>query len=108
MVTKKELKEDTALSVRAAYIPEDNVIYLSHNIELNTLSFESVLIHELVHHIQNVNDINYSCRGHLEKAAYNLEIEYLIQNGIEDPYASMNLNPLSLIFITQCPSKPSK
>jgi hypothetical protein len=102
MVTKKELEEDTVFSVRAVYISEKNAIYFSNNIELNTLSFEALFIHELVHHIQNVNDVSYPCRGYLEKAAYNLEIEYLTQNGIKDPYDSMNLNRLSLIFITQC------
>ena len=102
IVTKKDIKENTIFIIQAAYIPENNILYLPHDLKLDTLSFKSILIHELVHHIQNINDISYPCDGHTEKDAYNLEMKYLIQNGIEDPYEMMDLDPLSLVLITQC------
>ena len=102
IVTKKDLKENTVFIIQAAYIPENYTIYLPHDLKLDTLLFKSILIHELVHHIQNINDVSYPCDGYIEKDAYNLEMKYLTQNGVEDPYKMISLDPLALMLITQC------
>lgn len=102
MATNSTLNEDTFFMIRASYFPETNTIYLPHDTDIDTLHFESMLLHELVHHVQNINGISYLCNGHVEKDAYTLEIEYLLQKGVKDPYEMMGLHPLTLIFITQC------
>jgi len=102
MATNSTLDEATFFRVRASYLPETNTIYLPYDANINTLHFESMLLHELVHHVQNINGISYPCNGHVEKDAYLLEVEYLLQKGVEDPYELMGLHPLTLIFLTQC------
>lgn len=63
----------------------------------------SVIIHELVHHMQFAADVPHRCFGELEKLAYETQSEYLLQNGRKDVVDEMDLSPLYLMMIYSCP-----
>jgi hypothetical protein len=61
----------------------------------------SVLVHELVHHLQNVAGLKYNCAGDREKLAYQAQSAWLRQSGksLESEFA---LDGLSLIVHSNC------
>ena len=73
-------------------------IYISKEFKKKSTkeAFNSVILHELVHHLQNqvglLND-KKSCRGRHEVQAYRLQQRYLEKHG-QDFYKSININEL--------------
>ncbi len=73
-----------ACPVLAIYTPEHR-IYLSDTVNLETLQGRSVLVHELVHHIQDLRaggpaaDCPEAARREAE--AYGAQLEYVVRNG---------------------------
>jgi Domain of unknown function (DUF6647) len=68
----------------ALYAKEQHVLYLARDIDLNTLLGRSILVHELVQHLQNMNDVHFECPEAAEAQAYQLQGEWLHEHGIKD------------------------
>ncbi|MFT5118275.1 MAG: hypothetical protein ACI9NY_001813 [Kiritimatiellia bacterium] len=68
--------------VHALYEHQKSTIFLSHKIDLTTIQGASVLLHELVHHHQNMSGAmdDYNCIQESEKLAYEVQRQYLTAN----------------------------
>ena len=75
----QELSTKFGSPVWALYDHKTSTIYLSTDVDLNTVAGVSVLLHELVHHHQNESGLieKYSCLRESEKLAYNTQKKFL-------------------------------
>jgi uncharacterized protein DUF6647 len=83
----------------ALYDKEQHALYLAYEIDLNALLGRSILVHELVHHLQTVNEVEFKCPEAAEAQAYQLQGEWLREHGIKDTssligFSEMELNSL--------------
>ena len=71
--------------VYALYAHHESTIYLADNVDVSTLQGASVLVHELVHHYQNVSGAmdGYNCARESERLAYETQKQYLQANNAE-------------------------
>ncbi len=85
VMSSQALAEKYGAPVHALYGHEQATIYLSDHVDLTTIQGASVLLHELVHHYQNVSGAmdGYSCVRESEKLAYEIQKEYLVANNAE-------------------------
>jgi hypothetical protein len=90
-------------SVEAFYLPATATIYLPKGWRTDDLRDRSMLLHELVHHMQAANHVKVSCIGALERQAYGLQFKWLRENGIEDPYGFTGLDVLTVVIAGTCP-----
>ena len=86
---------------KALYDRALHVLYLSDRLTLDAVLDRSILLHELVHHLQVFNDIEFECREEAEAQAYELQVQWLSENGVKDPYALMGI-PRQQITNLQC------
>ncbi len=65
------------------YDHDRGIIYISDGIDLDSTYGKSVVLHELVHHLQFVHKQNekVTCRKSLERLAYELQHQYLLEHG---------------------------
>lgn len=89
--------------LEAFYFPSKATIYLPDTWRPADLRDESVLVHELVHHLQAANKVRVSCPAALERQAYDLQFTWLREHGVEDPYEYTGLNVLTVIMAGTCP-----
>lgn len=95
-------------SMRAAalYMPERKTVYLPDTWQAGDLGDVSMLLHELVHHMQAESGQKMKdtgCTGGLvERPAYDAQEGFLRGAGLDDPYKAMGINKLLLFLITQC------
>jgi hypothetical protein len=76
------LREDDGLNrgpqpIYAVYDDEKRIIYLPDNWQGERPVEISVLVHELVHHLQNLGGLKYSCPQAREQAAYDAQMRWL-------------------------------
>lgn len=70
-----------AFGVYAVYDASSHTVYLHKDIEPNSPEGYSVILHELVHHVQNMNGLTSTkCPSSIEYDAYRIQLEYLRQN----------------------------
>jgi hypothetical protein len=81
--------------IRALYRQSDRTIFLRSNWDAASLNDRSELVHELVHHFQNAHDLKYGCDAEREELAYKLQMTWLRENGVQDPYEFLELNAFS-------------
>lgn len=87
--------------VVALYDPNEAEIYLPLGFDVRDPVDVSVLLHELVHHMQYEAGVGYACRGEMERVAYEAQGEYLSSVGI-DLLEAMEMNGLFLHLVTTC------
>ncbi len=80
----------------ALYAKGEKVLYLSHEIDLSTLLGRSILVHELVHHLQRENDVHFECAEAAEAQAYQLQGQWLHEHGIKDVASLMGFSEMEL------------
>jgi hypothetical protein len=61
----------------------------------------SVLIHELVHHVQNVAEIGFPCPAAREKPAFAAQAAWLERHG-SDLETAFGLDAMTLLVRTNC------
>jgi hypothetical protein len=69
--------------VIAMYESYNSTVYLLDDIDLESIEGQSILLHELVHHVQNVSgvtDKNTNCPINLEFDAYKIQMAFLEEN----------------------------
>jgi hypothetical protein len=69
--------------VVAVYEDSTRTIYLQEGWTGATAAEQSVLVHEMVHHLQNMAGLKFGCVGEREKAAYFAQDKWLQLNGLE-------------------------
>lgn len=88
----------------ALYDHIDKVVILNKDFDITTVHDQSVLFHELVHHLQYANDIDSTvkCNGELEKEAYTLQDEWLHEKYGLNVWDTIQINQLFFMLITSC------
>ncbi|MGV3633726.1 MAG: DUF6647 family protein [Pseudorhodoplanes sp.] len=88
-------------SVLALYDDVRRTIHLSEDWSGETDADMSALVHELVHHLQNMAGLTYNCAGEREQIAYQAQAAWLRQFGksLESEFA---LDGLSVIVHSNC------
>lgn len=64
-------------TVSAIYDDTSQTIYLSESWSAESSADLSVLVHEMVHHLQNLSGADYDCPGAREKPAYAAQDQWL-------------------------------
>ncbi|HWV42093.1 DUF6647 family protein [Pseudorhodoplanes sp.] len=88
--------------VRALYGRGDRIIYLRTNWDSARLADQSELVHELVHHFQNVHAMPYPCNAARETLAYELQLKWLRDQGVVDPHDLLQINDFFIIMTSVC------
>ena len=89
--------------IEALYSLKDHIIYLTEGWHPNKLGDRSKLLHELVHHLQFLNGIKATCPQESEWQAYQLQVDWLREQGVDDPLELLGINPLFIYIIAHCP-----
>ena len=87
--------------VEAFYNDTTNTIYLPRDWSGNTPAELSVLVHEMVHHLQSVAGLKYACPQEREKVAYLAQDKWLGQFGL-NLIDEFELNAMSVLVRTNC------
>jgi Domain of unknown function (DUF6647) len=87
----------------AFYSKSEHSIYLADSWNRNDLRDQSILLHELVHHLQIEDNIQFPCWGRYEAQAYELQIQWLHTQGVKDPHSLLHASKTSIETIAECP-----
>ncbi|MBP1887187.1 DUF6647 family protein [Sinorhizobium mexicanum] len=88
-------------AVVAVYDDEARTVYLPDGWTGKTPGEVSVLVHEMVHHIQNVAGLKFACPEEREKTAFEAQKRWLGLFG-SDLEAEFGLDPFTLLVRTNC------
>ncbi len=85
----------------AVYDDRSRTIYLPASWSAASPADVSVLVHEMVHHLQRFDDRTFACIEAREKPAYAAQARWLEHLGtsLEQEF---DLDPMSLLFLTKC------
>ena len=82
------------------YNLKNKKIYLRDTWDLHNPWNKSILLHELIHYVQDMNNQEFLCIQEMEKESWPLQQKYLRQyHGIE-----WDFDPLWFLMISNCPS----
>ena len=88
--------------LRALYSQPMGTVFLRKNWDAARLRDQSELLHELVHHFQNIHALKYACGAEREKLAYELQIAWLREQGVADPYEFLEINAFFVVMASVC------
>jgi hypothetical protein len=88
--------------VTGLYDRESVTVYLRDDWDAANLRSRATLLHELVHHVQDFNNVPARCRAEREQLAYKLTLEWLRQQGAPDPYAVLDTDEFSILIRSMC------
>ncbi len=88
--------------LRGLYRQSDSTLFLRSNWNADNLRDRSELVHELVHHFQHAHGLTYDCDAAREELAYDLQIAWLRENGVEDPYEFLEVNAFFVVMVSVC------
>jgi len=92
---------DKGSETLAVYDDETETIYVPQEWTGNSASDQSVLVHELVHHLQNIGRQRYECPQQREKLAYLAQDSWLAQNGSSLEQA-FGVDPFTVFVRVSC------
>jgi hypothetical protein len=87
--------------VVAVYDDSNRTIYLPEGWSAGDPANLSVLVHEMVHHLQNVAGEKYSCPQEREELAYNAQQRWLELFG-HNLESDFEIDPFTLLLSTKC------
>ncbi|MDP2618776.1 MAG: hypothetical protein Q8P46_01135 [Hyphomicrobiales bacterium] len=87
--------------VQAIYDDRSRTIYLPEGWTGATPAEVSVLVHELVHHLQNIAELKYDCSGAREKPAYRAQARWLEVFG-KNLVDEFELDAMTILMRTSC------
>lgn len=88
--------------LRALYSQPAGTVYLRKNWDAANLRDQSELLHELVHHFQNMHKLKYGCGAEREQLAYDLQLKWLREKGVADPYEFLEINAFFVVMASVC------
>jgi hypothetical protein len=93
--------EPAQSDIVAVYSDSDETIYLPEGWTGGTPAEQSVLVHEMVHHLQNLGGLKYECPQEREKLAYKAQDRWLglFGHSLERDF---ELDGFSLLVKTRC------
>jgi hypothetical protein len=87
----------------AFYSKSEHSIYLADSWNKDDLVDQSILVHELVHHLQIEDNLQFACWGRYEAQAYELQIHWLRTQGVKDPHSLLHASKTSIETLAECP-----
>ncbi|MBI4207898.1 MAG: hypothetical protein HY527_23000 [Betaproteobacteria bacterium] len=96
-----EGRSDEGHHVEALYDDRSRTIYLPEGWTDTTPTEISVLVHEMVHHLQNVAGLKYECPQAREKPAYVAQDKWLALFG-RNLVDEFKLDPMTVLVRTNC------
>ncbi len=102
VMTHKALQKKYNWTMHAVYNRQEKVIYLSENIDIDTPIGASVVLHELVHHYQNISGLvdTFQCSQQSEKLAYETQRQYLLDKNVAK--LMPELNEFNITMLSRC------
>jgi hypothetical protein len=94
--------EPESIRPAAFYSKDEHVIYLADSWKKDDLVDQSILVHELVHHLQIEDQIQFACWGRYEAQAYELQIQWLGTQGVKDPHKLLHASKMSIDTLAEC------
>lgn len=88
--------------LRALYSQSAHTVYLRKEWDETSLRDRSELVHELVHHFQNIHKLQFRCAAEREKLAYDLQLAWLREQGVADPYQLLEINHFFVVMLSVC------
>jgi hypothetical protein len=85
----------------ALYIDVGQTIYLPDNWRSDTPAEVSILVHEMVHHLQNVGKLRFDCPQEREQLAYKAQQKWLELFGT-DLQREFDLDPFTIFVSSKC------
>jgi Domain of unknown function (DUF6647) len=101
VIEGQEASVEKMRGVVAVYNDQTKTIYLSNKWAGHTPAELSVLIHEMVHHLQNEAGITFECPVEREKLAYEAQDKWLGLFG-RNLEKEFEINGLALLISTSC------
>ena len=92
---------DAGRNLIAIYSDDHSTVYISESWSSRSATDLSVLVHEVVHHLQHVGDRIYSCAGEREKLAHEAQEKWLHQFG-RSLQQDFGLDRLTLMVAEAC------
>jgi len=92
---------ETGPDIHAYYGDAERTIYLPDTWTADSPAQVSLLVHELVHHVQNVSGANHPCPAAREKAAYRAQSQWLELMGTSLE-AEFGIDAMTLLVRTNC------
>ena len=92
----------TTSQIEALYSEQEHSIYLPDSWRPDALRDRSILLHELVHHLQYLNKVKVTCSSEYELQAVKLQVTWLLEQGVEDPLHLLGINELFIRMLGQC------
>ncbi len=89
-------------NIRGLYSYRSHIVYLPEKWTPDDLYDRAELLHELIHHLQSLNNVKASCLAAYERPTYELQIEWLREQGIQDPYKFLDIDEFTIRLISQC------
>ena len=89
-------------SVTALYSRATKTVYLREGWRADDLRDRATLLHELVHHVQETRRLSYPCVAARERDAYYLQLQWLREHGVSDPYAFLEINEFTILVYSMC------
>ena len=99
-----ETYDGEATNILALYNHQTKTIFLNKDFWWASTRDQSILLHELVHHMQYSTDYEFydkQCKGDIEKEAYDLQEVWLKKRG-RTLFGTIELGPLLRHVLTQC------
>ena len=85
----------------AIYVDSERTIYLPEDFTGGTPAELSILVHEMVHHIQSVAGLHYDCPQAREKPAYRAQQRWLSQFE-RDLWSEFQIDPFTVFVNSAC------
>jgi hypothetical protein len=87
--------------VVAAYDDKNRIVYLPESWTGETIAEQSLLVHEMVHHLQNVAGQKFACAAEREKTAYLAQDKWLRQHGL-DLEKAFDVDMFTVVVMSAC------
>ena len=87
--------------LEAIYRSDTRTIYLLNGWTARSIKDGSVLVHEMVHHLQTLKSERYNCSAEGEKLAYEAQEKWLVQYG-KNLEGELGLDPFSVLAKSLC------
>lgn len=94
-------REHDGTTVLAAYHSSSQTIFLSDDWTGDEVVDRSILLHELIHHMQAAAGLEYSCSGLRERVAYEAQRKFLESQDV-DIFEALGIDRLFYAVVTNC------
>jgi hypothetical protein len=89
-------------STMALYERNTATIYLPSDWDGTLMYDRAMLLHEVVHHVQEFNSVPARCAAERERQGYAVTLKWLAEQGVADPYAVLQVDDFTIAILSAC------